>query len=291
MPRLLALLLVFALATATQAMDVERDVPYADPALERQVLDIYTPDDAQGKRLPVVFWIHGGGWQQGDKSDVGLKPQFFTDRGCVFVSTNYRLYPHVDMATLIGDVARSLGWVHRHIAAHGGDPNRVIVGGHSAGAQLAALICCDQRYLKNEGVTFAALKGCIPVDGDTYYLPGIIAVAEIRAYTHGLPQPGKSGHRVKFGNDPEKHLDFSAVTHIAKGKSVPPFLIMHVAGHPDTTAQAKRLSAELTKAEVPNTLFGGRETTHNKLNNDIGLPDDPGTAAVIKFLDEVLRRD
>lgn len=289
MIRLIAPVFVLAFASIAQAMHVERDVAYAKPVLERQVLDIYTPDDAQGKRLPVVFWIHGGGWQQGDKSDVGLKPQFFTDRGCVFVSTNYRLYPNVDMATLIGDVARALGWVHSHISAHGGDPNSVIVGGHSAGAQLAALICTDHRYLKAEGVTLSALKGCIPVDGDTYYLPGIIAVAELRAFMHGQPQPGKFGHRVKFGNDPEKHVDFSAVTHVARGKNIPPFLIMYVAGHPDTTAQARRLSAELTKAEIPNELYGGRETTHSKLNNDIGQSDDPGTAAVIKFLDEVLR--
>ncbi|QDU98573.1 alpha/beta hydrolase [Lignipirellula cremea] len=289
MSRVIALLFVFAFATVAQAMQVERDVPYAKPTLERQILDIYTPDNAKGKSLPVVFWIHGGGWQTGDKSGVGMKPQFFTDRGCIFVSTNYRLYPHVDMGALIGDVATSLGWVHKHIAAYGGDPNRILVGGHSAGAQLAALICTDHRYLKAEGVEFTALKGCIPVDGDTYYLPGIITVAEIRAFMHDLPQPGKFGHRAKFGNDPEKHLDFSAVTHIAKGKNIPPFLIMHVAGHPDTTAQARRLAAELKKAEIENELFAGQETTHRKLNNDIGLPDDPGTAAVIRFMDKVLR--
>jgi len=289
MTRLIASLFVIAFATVAQAMHIERDVPYAKPALERQVLDIYTPDGAKGKRLPVVFWIHGGGWQQGDKSDVALKPQFFVDRGCVFVSTNYRLYPHVDMATLIGDVAKALGWVHAHIGEYGGDPNRIIVGGHSAGAQLAAIICTDERYLKSEGVALAVLKGCIPVDGDTYYLPGIITVAEIRAHMHGLPQAGPSGHRAKFGNDPVKHLDFSAVTHVAPGKNIPPFLIMYVSGQPDTTAQAKRLAAALDAAKIPHKLYGGRETTHSKLNNDIGVADDPGTAAVIELLDEVLR--
>lgn len=270
-------------------MRIVRDVPYAEPAKERQVLDIYAPDDAAQKKLPVVFWIHGGGWQAGDKSDVEVKPQFFIDRGFVFVSTNYRLYPHVEMGELIRDVAKSLGWVYRNIAKHGGDPQRILVGGHSAGAQLAALICIDDRYLNAEGVPFTALRGCIPVDGDTYYLPAIIAVAETRAFMHGLPHPGKSGHRVKFGNDPEKHIDFSAVTHVAKGKSIPPFLIMYVAGHPDTTAQARRLAAALQSADIPCTLFGGKETTHSKLNNDIGLSDDPGTKAVIEFVSSVLK--
>jgi acetyl esterase/lipase len=285
----LVLLAAFGIfASAAQAMSVKKDLRYGDE--ERQVLDVYAPDDAAGKKLPVVFWIHGGGWQAGDKSDVKLKPEFFVSRGCIFVSTNYRLYPNVDMATLIGDCAKSLGWVAKNIAEHGGDAGRIIVGGHSAGAQLAAILCTDDRYLKAEGVPFTSLKGCIPVDGDTYWLPAIIATAELRAHLYGTPQPGKSGHRAKFGNDPEKHLDFSAVTHIAKGKHIPPFLIMYVSGHPDTSAQARKLAAELTKAEIPNTPYGGRETTHSKLNNDIGASDDPGTAAVIQFLDTVLAR-
>lgn len=288
-PALLSLLTILASAAPAAAMEVKRDVPYADPPGERQILDIYAPDDAKEKKLPVVFWIHGGGWQTGDKSDVGRKPQFFVDRGFVFVSTNYRLYPNVEMGELIRDVARSLGWVHRHIAEHGGDPQRILVGGHSAGAQLAALISIDDRYLKAEGVPFTALCGCIPVDGDTYDLPAIITVAEIRAFMHGLPQPGKFGHRAKFGNDPEKHLDFSAVTHVAKGKDIPPFFIMHVAGHPDTTAQAKRLAAALQSAEIPVQLYGGRETTHSKLNNDIGLNDDPGTKALLEFVEGALK--
>jgi arylformamidase len=286
---LLLLLMLLASTSTASAMHIERNVPYANPAAERQVLDIYAPDDAKQKKLPVVFWIHGGGWQQGDKSDVALKPQFFVDRGFVFVSTNYRLYPNVEMGELIRDVARSLGWVYKHIAEHGGDPQRILVGGHSAGAQLAALISIDDRYLKAEGVPLAALRGCIPVDGDTYYLPAIIAVAEIRAFMHDLPQPGKFGHRVKFGNDPEKHIDFSAVTHVAKEKDIPAFFIMHVAGHPDTTAQAKRLASALQSAEIPVTLYGGRETTHNKLNNDIGLADDPGTKALTEFVNSVLK--
>ncbi|MHC4533651.1 MAG: carboxylesterase family protein, partial [Planctomycetota bacterium] len=60
---------------------------------ERHVLDIYTPEKPSRKSLPVMFWIHGGGWQVGDKSDVALKPRVLTERGFVFVSTNYRLLP------------------------------------------------------------------------------------------------------------------------------------------------------------------------------------------------------
>lgn len=287
MKQLACLFLAFTLLSEAQAQEVKRDIRYVEPGHERHVLDVYSPKDA--KNLPVVFWIHGGGWQAGDKSSIKTKPQFFTDKGFAFVSTNYRLLPNVDMETIFRDIAKSLHWVHDHIAEYGGDPQRVFVMGHSAGAQLAALVCIDDRYLKAEGLSLAMIKGCVPVDGDTYDVPAIIEVAETRWRTHGLP-PAKFGHRLKFGNDPAKHKDFSAVTHVAKDKGIPPFLIIYVADHPDTTAQAQRLGNVLREAGVPVTLYGGRDTTHTKINDDLGLPDDLGTKAVSEFLDKALQK-
>jgi len=127
------------------------------------------------------------------------------------------------------------------------------------------------------------------VDGDTYDVPAIIATAEARWKAHGLPF-AKFGHREKFGNDPERHKDFSAVTHVAKGKSIPPFLVLYVAGHPDVTAQAQRLGAVMKDAGLPVTLFGARETTHGKINADLGLPDDPATKALFEFLEKALKK-
>ncbi|HEY6168146.1 MAG TPA: alpha/beta hydrolase [Verrucomicrobiae bacterium] len=287
MKHLTHLLIAIALLSSAQAQNVKRDIPYTEPSNERQNLDIYAP--ANAKNLPVVFWIHGGGWQQGDKSDVKLKPQWFMDRGFVFVSINYRLLPSVDMGTLHRDVAKAFGWVNKHIAEHGGDPKRVLVGGHSAGAQLAAIICTDDRYLKAEGVSYDVLIGCVPVDGDTYDVPAIIETAETRLRVHHLP-PRVNGHREKFGNTPEKHKDFSAVTHVAKGKGIPPFLILHVASHPDTTAQAQRLGNVLKEAGVPTKVFGAKDTSHVKLNDDLGRPDDPATKALFEFVGECLKK-
>jgi acetyl esterase/lipase len=272
-------------ASTLAAQDVKRDIPYGDQ--ERQILDVYAPKDAKG--LPVVFWIHGGGWQVGDKSEVKEKPSAFVERGFVFVSTNYRLLPKVEMVTIFRDVAKSLGWVYKNIAQHGGDPNRIFVMGHSAGAQLAALICIDERYLKEEGVPFSALKGCVPVDGDTYDVPAIIETAETRLRVHGEPMP-KNGHRQKFGNDPEKHKDYSAVTHVAKGKGIPPFLILYVADHPDTSAQARRLAKVLKESEIPATAFGAKETNHNRLNDNLGVAGDPAWKALGDFVEAQLKK-
>ena len=126
--------------------------------------------------------------------------------------------------------------------------------------------------------------GCIPVDGDTYDIPKIIMTAEMRQTLYG----GKMftfGHRQKFGNDPEKHVDFSAVTHVAKEKGIPPFLLLYFAGNPDTPAQARRLEAVLQEAGIPARAYGKGDTNHGRLNNDLGKSDDPATQEFFKFLD------
>jgi len=289
MKNILSLLLIGWMITPVFAQEkqptVTQNIPYVPNGHERHVLDIYAP--AEAKNLPVVFWIHGGGWQAGDKTSVQEKPKAFTDQGFVFVSTNYRLLPTVEMDAIIKDIAKSIRWTHDNIAKYGGDPKRILVMGHSAGAQLAALICIDDRYLKAEGLDLSILKGCVPVDGDTYDVPAIIETAETRNRVHGLPQP-TYGHRAKFGNDPAKHIDYSAVTHIASGKSIPPFLILYVADHPDTSAQAKCLGAKLNAAKIPAKIYGAKETNHNRLNANLGIPDDPATIELFAFVQQAL---
>jgi acetyl esterase/lipase len=272
-------LVVLACVPEANAQRVTRDIPYAT-AHERQILDVYAPENAMN--LPVVFWIHGGGWQAGDKSLVALKPKAFTEAGFVFVSIQHRLLPAVEMGDITRDVAKALGWVHKNIATYGGDPTRLLVMGHSSGGQLAALMCTDDRYAKAEGLPLTTIKGCVPVDADTFDIPAIIEVAETRARVHHLPLP-TYGHRQKFGNDPAKHRDFSTVTHVASNKGIPPFLILHIAGHPDTTAQARRLGAVLEAAGIPVKVVAGRETTHASINDRLGSADDPVTKELFAF--------
>jgi arylformamidase len=274
-----------AILPAAQAQILKSDIPYTDSTDKLQTLDVYTKDGA--KNLPVIVWIHGGGWQTGDKAQVKEKPKAFVDKGFVFVSVNYRLLPAVDMTTIVRDVAKSVHWVHDHIAEYGGDPKRLFVMGHSAGAQLAALICTDNRYLKNEGLSFAILKGCVPVDGDTYNIPLMITTALDRRKAAGQPPP-TYGHREKFGT-PEQHIDFSAITHVKPGKGIPPFLVLHVADHVDTTTQANQLGDALKKVGIPVKVFGGQNTNHNKLNDDLGVPDDAATKELFEFVESSLK--
>jgi len=111
----------------------------------------------------------------------------------------------------------------------------------------------------------------------------LVMTAEHRQAMYGGQMP-TFGHRQKFGNDPEKHIDFSAVTHVAKNKGIPPFLILYFPGNPDTDAQARVLARALQAADIPATLYGKHDSNHSRLNNDLGQPDDPATEELYKFL-------
>jgi acetyl esterase/lipase len=278
--RIFTLLFVLLLAFPILADEpkVQRGIPYAEPKNERQMLDVYAP--TTGKNLPVVLWIHGGGWRRGDKAEVHHKPQAFVDKGFVLVSISYRFVPNVTVDQIAGDVAKAIRWTHDHAKDYGGDPNTIIVAGHSAGAQLAALVCTDDRYLKAEKLPLSIIKGCVPVDGDTYDVPmQIKTVEEKRA----------KSYRMTFG-DESSQKNLSSVTHIAKGKNIPPFLILHVADHPETRAQSQRLVKVLEAADISAKAYPAEGKNHTTINNDLGLADDRATQEMFAFLSAVLKK-
>jgi len=164
----------------------------------------------------------------------------------------------------------------------------MLLMGHSAGAQLAALLCTDDRYLKAEKLSLAMIKGCVPVDGDTYDVPLQVATAEARYKSLKQPPP-KMGYADKFGT-PQQQRDLSAVRHIARNKAIPPFLILHVADDTDTTAQAHRLWSELREAGIEAKVFGAAGTDHVKLDRDLGVPGDPSTVELFAFVAAALKR-
>ena len=284
MTRFILLLVSLAEAALAQtAPRIERNIPYAEPRNERQLLDVYAP--ATGTNLPVVVWVHGGGWAVGNKEQVDHKPNAFIQKGYVFVAMNYRFVPVVDMGTIIRDVSKSVGWAYKNIKTYGGDPNRLLLMGHSAGAQLAAILCTDRRYIEADGVPHSAIKACVPVDGDTYDVPLQVATFTARRMSLNQPRP-KMGHPEKFGTL-QQQREYSAVNHVAPNRGIPPFLLLHVATHQDTSAQAYRLWQALDIAGIPAQIYGAEDTDHVKLDRNIGLPDDPSTKVMYEFLDKV----
>jgi arylformamidase len=279
------IILLFFTAAVVLAAEprVQRDIPYAEPKNVRQTLDVYAPPNASNR--PIVFWIHGGGWVRGDKSEVKTKPAAFVDRGYVFVAINYRFVPDATIKEIAGDVAKALRWVHRNAGQYGGDPNSIFVMGHSAGAQLAALVCIDDRYLKAEGLSLRMVKGCVPVDGDTYDVATQVKMAEAVQQ-----RPYFDSHRRKFGHEAALE-DLSAVTHVARDKGIPPFLIIHVADYPQsrTGLQSHLLATSLIHhGGVSAKVLSVPGKTHVTLDSDLGMPGDLTTDAILRFISEQL---
>ena len=121
---------------------------------------------------------------------------------------------------------------------------------------------------------------CVPVDGDTYDVPMQIAMVIERSAI---------SYRKKFG-DEKQQKELSPVTHVAKGKNIPPFLILHVAGHPETGGQSQRLVKELQAAGISASAYPSEGKTHGSINADLGKVDDKPTIELYLFLEKVLKK-
>lgn len=147
---------------------VERDVAYGDTA--RHKLDIYVPEGVTADADVAVFF-YGGRWEYGSKRDYLFVGQALASKGIVTVIVDYRLHPDVQFPGFVEDGAKAVGWVKRHIADHRGDPERIHLIGHSAGAHIAAMLSLDARFLSAEGVDVEDLQGLVGLAGPYDFLP------------------------------------------------------------------------------------------------------------------------
>jgi len=136
-------------------------IAYADGP--RHKLDVYAPEQ-RGAAAPVVFFIYGGGWNRGERADYQFVGRALAARGFIVVIADYRLVPEVAYPAFLEDSANALRWVQDNIADYGGDPSRLFLAGHSAGAYNAVMLALDPSFLREYGVTMpilgvAALSG------------------------------------------------------------------------------------------------------------------------------------
>ncbi|HYC01748.1 MAG TPA: alpha/beta hydrolase [Azospirillaceae bacterium] len=136
----------------------------------RRMLDVYRPRDLKGP-APVVVFLYGGKWSTGDRGDYLFVGEALASRGLVAVIPDYRLYPAHRFPAFMEDAALAVAWAARHAAEQGGDPGRVVVMGHSAGAHIAALLALDPRWLAGAGVADGALAGMVGLAGPYDFLP------------------------------------------------------------------------------------------------------------------------
>jgi len=136
----------------------------------RQRLDVYSPLDAR-TAAPVFVFFYGGAWTSGTRGFYRFVGEAMAARGIVTVVPDYRLHPEVRFPDFLDDSARAVRWALDHAAKHGGDPSRVFIGGHSAGAYNAAMVAFDPRYAQAAGFDSRRLAGFIGLAGPYDFLP------------------------------------------------------------------------------------------------------------------------
>lgn len=137
---------------------------------KRQRLDIYVPEQGAG-RAPVMVFLYGGGWNNGERADYAFVGGAFAAQGFVTVIPDYRLVPQVRFPAFVEDGALALRWVRDHIARYGGDATGIALSGHSAGAHIAMMLALDRRFLARAGLPSDFVHSAIGLAGPYDFLP------------------------------------------------------------------------------------------------------------------------
>lgn len=157
------------LAPKDPARAVVRGAAYGPHA--RQRLDVYAPRGRRGAAAPVAVFFYGGSWDSGRRQDYNWVGRALAARGFVTVVADYRLYPEVRYPAFLEDGARAVCWAADHAAGFGGDPHRIVLAGHSAGAYNAVMLGLDPRYLQAAGVDPARIRALAGLSGPYDFLP------------------------------------------------------------------------------------------------------------------------
>lgn len=143
-------------------------LPFGDHGM---VLDVWRPAAMPVGKLPVVIFWYGGGWVKGDRAAYAFAARAFARAGFVVVVPDYRKVPQIRFPAMLQDGAQAVKWTRDHIAKYGGDPRRLALSGHSAGAYTVAMLALDRRWLRAEGVDPAIVKGAVPLCGPYDFYP------------------------------------------------------------------------------------------------------------------------
>jgi acetyl esterase/lipase len=203
---------------------VARDIHYGPH--RKHTLDIYAPRRGAGP-FPVIYFVYGGSWTMGDRRFYEFAGRTLAAAGFVVVIVDYRLVPEVEYPTFLEDCAAGFAWTVAHIAEHGGDPNRIAIMGHSAGAYNALMLLLAERYLPAMGLS-DRVKAAVGMSGPYDFFPFDVRES-LRAF---------GGAR-----DPKSTQPVNLVR-----PGLPPFLLLHgdadqLVGPRNTAALAAKLRA------------------------------------------------
>ncbi|MCZ2846048.1 MAG: alpha/beta hydrolase [Candidatus Bathyarchaeota archaeon] len=259
-------------------IDIEtfKNIPYrningSDSKLN--CLDIYKPLMGN-KNHPVLVFVHGGYWIQGDKGNLDDKAKAFTKAGWFLVNINYRLSPEVMHPVHAQDVAKAITWIYENISYYGGNPQNIFLLGHSAGGHLTALIALDEHYLKDLGFSNKIIRGIIGLDCAAYHLPTKIESETENYYLFEMT----------FGNNPDVWEKASPINYVEKGKSIPPFLLIYAGDWEISKIVNLAFAKALKMANYEIELYYAPEKDHVSIERDLGKLGDNTIEKIFQFI-------
>jgi acetyl esterase/lipase len=237
----------------------ELDVPYGkDP---KQRMDLYFPVQ-KASSAPVLLFLHGGGFREGDRRQYGYVAEPFAKQGIITVVASYRLTPKFAHPAQPDDAKAAVGWIHRNIAKYGGNPNAIYISGHSAGAILTADLGVDLSWLDGLKIPRSAVRGIVSISGP-YDLAGWKELSEYIP----TPQAEASASALRHVNAP------APVAIVAYGSEEARFM--------ETSSQlAKAIEAKGAKASV--LVLEGKD--HAGTVWELSNPNSPLTQAMLAMI-------
>ena len=194
----------------------------------RHKLDVWVPKGNSARPLPVVIFFYGGGWVSGERGDYGFAGRAYAAQGFVAIVSDYRLVPGTRFPGFIEDGALAVKWARDNVARYGGDPKRISVSGHSAGAHIAAMLALDRHFLRDAGVDPGIIRAAALLSGPYDFYP--FTDGRARDALGNWPRPAET-----------QPISFARA-------DAPPMLLIH--GTADTVVRpynSERLAAKLTR--------------------------------------------
>lgn len=248
--------------------------PVAYGGAEAQKLYVFraeTPDvEAEAGLQPVLVFIHGGSWAFGDPADYTFVARTFAPEGFIVVNAGYRLGEEGRFPAMLQDSAAALRWVHDNIARYGGDPQRIYLMGHSAGAYNVAMLGLDPQWLAAEGLETGAVQGIIGLAGPYDFYPF-----------------DSDSSRAAFGSAPDPLA--TQPVRFARADAPPMLLATGSADETVKPRNSRALAAALTAEGMPTeaVVFGGM--THSGIIMALASPfDRDGTVKnrILRFIEQ-----
>jgi acetyl esterase/lipase len=267
-----AVLTTFSASANADNIFIAKDIAYGVDTLQK--LDIYAPQGQKALK-PVLIFIHGGGWQRGDKSSAEKHGTFYAEKGAVFVSINYRLSPKDKHPAQAEDSAAAVKWVYDNIHQYGGNKHSIHIAGHSAGAHLAALIATDGRYLAAHDLSPLLFKSVMPNDTASYDFSTPLVIGK------RLVQPKIDA---TFGTTPQQIKAASPFSYVQDNKNLPPFICFVTGKRPDAVAQTHAFTAAIKTAGGQSETHIIDGLSHREMNQAMSDSASPLAQRVVKAL-------